>query len=144
MDFRPFYLSFVLFEYLVMALNSATHTHDPTTSLTHTRPSKLDQTTLESLYRQGYQLDEIILRSGICVKCDSMSSCPGMLYTTTDKIYFISNSNMDDIGEFVKITFLRLFARSFQYGTYLGLLIQRSSLSPISTDEIFKAIAKPS
>ena len=92
-----------------MALSSATHTHGPTTSPTHTGPFQLDQTTLEGLYRQGFQLDEIILRSGNCVKCDSMSSCPGMLYTTTDKIYFISNSNTHDIGEFCIDFFFRRF-----------------------------------
>ena len=91
-----------------MALSSATHTQAHTSSPTHTHLSKLDQTTLEGLYRQGYQLDELILRSENCVKCDPMSSCPGMLYTTTEKIYFISNSNTHDIGEFCRDFILRM------------------------------------
>ena len=88
-----------------MALSSATSVSTHTTSSLphHTRNSKLDQTTQESLYRQGFLVDEIILRVSPCVKCDSLSSCPGMLYISTEQIYFVSKSKTHDTGQLLSI-----------------------------------------
>ncbi|KAI6650938.1 hypothetical protein LOD99_5778 [Oopsacas minuta] len=82
-----------------MAFSSTTSTcTHVSTSEPYKPSSKLDQTTLENLYRQGYQADELILRACSCIKCDSMTSCPGMLYITTEMVYFISKSNIYDMG----------------------------------------------
>ena len=87
-----------------MALSTANsaNTYAPNYSQ-HTHSSKFDVTTEERLRRQGFLSGELILRVSQCVKCDSLSSCPGMLYVSTEQIYFVSMSTTHDIGQLLSI-----------------------------------------
>lgn len=61
---------------------------------------KVEESISTRLGACGFHSNDLILKVLFCINCSDISSCPGHLYVTTERIFFIANAAFLDFGKY--------------------------------------------